>query len=136
MLALWNELFGGEPDDEPTVPSDGIRRSAWHGLRVGLLGGLGVGLLGWLVFGIDGGLAFAVGFGVTTALVFGLLHGGLAVIQHYLLRMVLQQARAAPWRYDRFLAAMTQRRLLHRSGGGYLFVHPLLRDYLADLDSR
>ncbi len=28
---------------------------------------------------------------------------------------------------------MTQRQMLHCSGSAYLFIHPFLRDYLADL---
>lgn len=39
-----------------------------------------------------------------------------------------------PWRYDAFLEAMVQRLLLRRSGNAYLFVHRLLRDYLAEPD--
>ena len=39
------------------------------------------------------------------------------------------------WRYPRFLEYAHQRILLRRVGGGYMFVHKLLLDYFADLDS-
>jgi hypothetical protein len=38
---------------------------------------------------------------------------------------------AAPWRYESFLDAMTERRLLKRDGNNYLFAHHLLCDELA-----
>ena len=55
-------------------------------------------------------------------------------MQHYVVRALLVRAKVAPWRYDQFLDAMVQRLLLRRSGSAYLFVHRLLRDYLAEPD--
>ena len=63
----------------------------------------------------------------------GLVFGGAACLQHYRVRASLVRARVAPWRYGRFLEAMAERVLLRRTGSGYLFVHRLFRDYLADL---
>lgn len=75
-----------------------------------------------------------MGFGLVFAPIVGLLFGGAAVMQHYVMRAFLVRARVAPWRYDAFLEAMVQRLLLRRSGNAYLFVHRLLRDYLAEPD--
>ena len=36
-----------------------------------------------------------------------------------------------PWQYVRLLDEATQRLLLRQQGGGYSFIHNLLRDHLA-----
>jgi DNA polymerase III delta prime subunit len=116
--------------DERTLPNEGIRRSARHALTIGLAVAL---LITLLVASISGGLAGGLGLGLMVAPAVGLVFGGAACLQHYRLRASLARAKVAPWRYGRFLEAMTERLLLRRSGSGYLFVHRLLRDYLADL---
>jgi DNA polymerase III delta prime subunit len=59
--------------------------------------------------------------------------GGKASLQHLVLRCLLVRNRAAPWRYIEFLNEATDRLLLRKVGGGYVFVHRLLLDYFADL---
>jgi hypothetical protein len=59
--------------------------------------------------------------------------GGLACIQHYLLRIILWQRNALPLRLRAFLDHACERILLRRAGGGYLFIHRLLLDYFAHL---
>jgi hypothetical protein len=59
--------------------------------------------------------------------------GGKAALQHLILRYLLVRNDAAPWRYVEFLAEATDRLLLRKVGGGYVFVHRLLLDYFADL---
>jgi hypothetical protein len=66
------------------------------------------------------------------AVVVGLVFGGDACVQHYVVRAALVREGLAPWHYGPFLEAMAERLLLRRSGGAYLFVHRLLRDYLAN----
>lgn len=123
---------------ERAAPNEGIRRSVRHALRAGLVAGLisgsTVGILFALVRGTAAGSIAGVGFGLVFALIVGLLFGGAAVMQHYVVRAFLVRAMVAPWRYDAFLEAMVQRLLLRRSGSAYLFVHRLLRDYLAEPD--
>jgi hypothetical protein len=46
---------------------------------------------------------------------------------------VLVRNKAAPWRYVQFLDEATDRLLLRKVGGGYVFVHRLMLDYVADL---
>jgi MFS family permease len=141
MGVVFGLLFGiafgltagltAELRDERTLPNEGIRRSARHALIVGLAVALIIGLA---VANIPPGrLADALGVGLIVGLAVGLVFGGAACLQHYRVRASLVRARVAPWRYGRFLEAMTQRLLLRRSGSAYLFVHRLFRDYLADL---
>jgi hypothetical protein len=138
-VALVGGLAGGlasELRDERVVPNEGIRRSAQHavviGLISGLVAGLAGGLAGGLVRGPASGLSVGVGFGLVFALTVAMVFGGAACLQHYVVRTWLLRAGIAPWKYSQFLEAMAQRLLLRRSGSAYLFVHRLLRDYLAD----
>jgi hypothetical protein len=129
------------------LPNQGIRRSAQIGLRVGLLAGLTYMLLFMLLFG-PGPMSLLEGhiesltYGLFTGLVFapfvglfvGLFYGGTACIKHVLLRLFLWRMRCIPWRYSRFLDYATERILLRKVGGGYIFVHRLLLEYFASLD--
>lgn len=73
--------------------------------------------------------------GLYTAPAFGLAFGGLAFIQHFVLRFLLWRAACMPWNYSRFLDYATERILLHKVGGSYIFVHRLLLDYFASLET-
>jgi hypothetical protein len=132
--AMAAGLSGGLRD-ERVRPNEGIRRSVQYSLTAGLLGGLTAGLLGGLASGLAlgsrAGLAAGLGFALMFAVTLALAFGGDACLQHVLVRAWLARDRVAPWRYGRFLEAMVQRLLLRRSGSAYLFVHRLLRDYLA-----
>jgi hypothetical protein len=57
--------------------------------------------------------------------------GGLACLQHVTIRTLLWQTNNAPWNYAHFLNYATERLLMKRAGGGYLFIHGLLRQNLA-----
>lgn len=117
-------------NDVRLKPNQGIHTSGWNALRLGLvfmlLGVLVFGPLGWLL----GGLLGALGGGVCGVLLFG----GRDYFQHYLLRLLLSQSRALPWRTVPFLEEARVCILLQRVGGGYRFIHPLLQEYFASLD--
>jgi hypothetical protein len=118
------------------IPNQGILRSArngiLYGLLVGLLGGLSFGLLGGLLLGLLYGLLYGLFVGLFLGLFFGLFAGGgLAYIQHIILRLLLWQSKLAPLRYVRFLDYTTRCILLRKIGGGYIFIHRLLLDFLA-----
>jgi GTPase SAR1 family protein len=70
--------------------------------------------------------------GLGFSLLFGILKSGLPVIQHISLRLVLWFNRYIPWNYARFLDYSTDRLFLQRVGGGYRFVHDLLRQHFAE----
>ncbi|MEM6502002.1 MAG: NACHT domain-containing protein [Cyanobacteria bacterium P01_C01_bin.89] len=50
------------------------------------------------------------------------------------LRLTLCVLGYSPWNYSRFLRYCTERGFLQRVGGGYRFVHALLRDHFADTE--
>ncbi len=74
-----------------------------------------------LVWGFGGSLLFG-----------GINKSGLPVIKHFSLRLVLWFNRYIPWNYARFLDYSTDRLFLQRVGGGYRFIHDLLRQHFAE----
>jgi hypothetical protein len=75
----------------------------------------------------------AAGLGV--AIVFTLWYSGPDVIQHYVLRLILYYKGYTPWNYAHFLDYATERILLNKVGGGYIFKHRFLMEYFASLKS-
>ncbi len=136
-------LEGLEGDDtEGTAQS---YRSIWISARNALIVGIAIEppivmifwIIGWLfglsTAGVMGGLLF----GSVCALAVGLCYGGLAFIQHFVLRLILYWNEHIPWSYSRFLNFATERMLLNKVGRSYIFIHGLLQAYFAEmLDSR
>ena len=131
-----------------TVPNEGIHRSARNALVAGLVAGLFFGLLSvpvaWLYdlsalltgqhMGLHDVLFVALVNGLFLGLFAGLAGGGLACIQHYVLRIMLWHGGSAPLNYVRFLDYAAGRIFLRKVGGGYIFVHRLLLEYFASLE--
>jgi hypothetical protein len=151
LLALIGVLVGGLPpvqlsEKEDFAPNEGIWHSGKRGfllvllaiLLFGLTGGAIVALFGqslrdlWsglilgLVLGAVGGLSFGLTFGLV-----GGRTGFAAFLQHFTLRFFLSRYKLLPWNLVAFLDEATNRLLLRRVGGSYVFVHRLLRDVLA-----
>jgi hypothetical protein len=66
-------------------------------------------------------------------LLFVLWQGGLAVIQHYTLRLIFWLNKCTPWDYTTFLDYATDRIFLRKVGGGYVFIHRLMMEHFAEL---
>ncbi|HEY0755289.1 MAG TPA: hypothetical protein VGD98_15120, partial [Ktedonobacteraceae bacterium] len=80
------------------------------------------------------GLIIGGGAGLVLGLAFNLVGGrtGMAAfLQHFVLRLFLWKLGLLPWKLVAFLDEATERLLLRKVGGSYLFVHRLLRDVLA-----
>ncbi len=148
VATIVGGLAGGIPSgklDERTflVPNQGIRRSARNSLLAGSLSGLFIGIVSafvialvvWPSVGLLPGLPFAAIAGALLGVLGGftvaLERGGIAWIQHYILRLILWDTKRAPLRYPRFLHYAAGCNLLYRTGGAYIFFHPSLQDYLA-----
>ena len=71
--------------------------------------------------------------GVSIGLIFWLISGGIACIQHFSLRLVLYFSGYIPWDYTKFLNYATDRTLLQRIGGSYVFIHSLLQEHLVKM---
>jgi serine/threonine protein kinase len=74
--------------------------------------------------------------GAIPALAVGLSCGGAAYVQHFVLRFLLWCDRRVPLNYPRFLDYATERILLRKVGGGYIFIHRLLLEYFASLEEK
>ncbi|HWS83731.1 MAG TPA: hypothetical protein VN207_05680, partial [Ktedonobacteraceae bacterium] len=124
--------------DKNIKPNQGIWRSAYISLSVALGFILFFGLPSGLFSGLSQGLPIGLVSGVICGFLFGtflgLVAGGYACIKHVYLRFLLWCARSIPWDYVQFLDYATERLLLRKVGGGYIFIHRLLLDYFAALD--
>jgi hypothetical protein len=134
-------------DHRRAVPNQGIRRSARNSVLIGLIVGLAEGLTGGLSFGlsyallIDSakwvvGMIYGIAWGLGIGLLSWLLGGGDACIKHLILRLLLWVTRSIPWNYSCFLDHAAERILLRKVGGGYIFVHRFLLEYLASEEQR
>lgn len=128
------------------VPNEGIWRSGRRGLSIvllfillfGICAGLVVGLIGpsigafaygpffGLILGAAGGLLFGLAFGIV-----GGRTGLTAFLKHFVLRLFLWRLKLLPWQLTPFLDETSERLILRKIGGQYIFVHRLLRDVLA-----
>jgi hypothetical protein len=55
--------------------------------------------------------------------------------RHVALRILLTAKHVIPWNYPRFLDYCAERIFLRKVGGGYIFVHRMLMEYFASLDT-
>jgi len=156
-FGLLGGLAGGLTGNEVemrTVPNQGIRHSASNALRVGIPIGaagvlaatVGIRLAYVMIFNLNVQIAQIVAFtqlsyelvfgllaGLTLGLAFSMFFGGLALIRHFLLRLILYFNGSIAWNLARFLDYAAERIFLRKVGGGYIFVHRLLLDYFAGL---
>jgi hypothetical protein len=64
-----------------------------------------------------------------------MVYGGLDVVQHYVLRLILFIQGQTPRNYAHFLDYAVGCIFLQRVGGGYRFIHRLLLEYFANRDA-
>ncbi|HEY0606389.1 MAG TPA: TIR domain-containing protein [Herpetosiphonaceae bacterium] len=120
------------------APNQGILSSALNAAAIGLgtflsfslISGISMGLVSGRNWGVIGGLTI----GSIAGLIATMSFGGLAVIQHYVLRLIFQWQDYMPWHITLFLDYCTERIFLRKVGGGYIFIHRLLMEYFASLD--
>src|SRR6516225_11209611 len=91
---------------------------------------LGLGLILGPIVGLRFRLILLAG---VTSLVIVIGVGGLFAVKHLFLRLFLWKSGSAPLHYVAFLAQAKEFLFLRQVGGGYIFVHRLLRDYFASL---
>ena len=97
-------------------------------MKVQLLGG-GGGSLGTLGYGLLYGLPWGLFIGLFASLWFG----GLDVIQHYVLRLLLVRSGVIARPFVRFLNYAARLIFLQKVGGAYIFIHRLLLEHFAAL---
>lgn len=70
---------------------------------------------------------------ITLGLFAGMHRGGLVVVSHGVLRLLLAVTRRLPLRLVATLERASSHALLRKTGGGYIFVHDELREHLAGM---
>lgn len=117
-------------------PNEGMRRSARNAVRMTLIIGVALFLVGFFAVLPTRGVTFAfflgIFCGVCIAYLGMIVFGGYSLLQHGILRAVLQQAKAIPRNYTHFLDSATALTLMRKVGGGYIFIHRYLLEYFAD----
>ncbi|MBV9258983.1 MAG: TIR domain-containing protein [Ktedonobacteraceae bacterium] len=129
---IFNVLLEGEADSisdtrHISIPNQEIKRSARYSL---LIIAISVPFILLFIPLSKLEVILVATFSLTGALGFG----GLACIQHFVLRFLLWRSGQLPWNLPRFLDYAAERILLRKVGGGYIFIHRLLLDYFASLD--
>lgn len=138
LQALYGRMSARHFSGTPTSPSERI----WRPVKDASIGGSVAALLLGTLYGSVLGIVYKPSIGLITALITAAVAGSIAWIGigggiflfHFAARAELARTATAPWRLPSFLEEMTERQLLRRSGGAYLFVHRMLRDFFATPD--
>ena len=143
--ALLGAMYGGLGYGivaEKTLPNQGIALSVRNSGLAGLAIMAFLGTLLFLLFTLLNKGApeaeqcrLALGAGVFFGLLAALWFGGMDVLAHLALRLVLWRSGEAPHNYPRFLDHAARLIFLQKVGGGYIFVHRLLLEHFAALDT-
>jgi hypothetical protein len=124
--------------DRPQVSNQGMRESALNAAIFTALGGVT-----WVV--LYSGVLLAAKEplepvdllidGIGNGVFFGIYVGGLACLQHLVLRLILKQSGAIPWNYAKFLDYATALGFLAREGGRYRFIHESVQEHFAQMST-
>jgi len=124
QLSIRNAIFGG------LITATGLGMIFTFGVGVMKAGGTGINLIS--------GISSEINSGLNLILIFAPIaifwYGGLDVIQHYTLRLILVIQVHTPANYARFLDYAVDHIFLQKVGGGYRFIHRLLLEHFADMD--
>lgn len=106
----------------------------FNGFWLGLLSGVVIALAyGWLIGLVSGTIVALVAGGLIGFFAGMLRYGGLAYLQHYLVRCMLTLSTPAPLRLIAWLELAHKHKLLIRAEGSYRFQHELIQRTIARL---
>ena len=148
-LLLWL-ILGREKQtkiSKTTKPNQGIWKSVQNTIEVAVIIGLGSGILTGVIHCGISIKAIPSSIPITkNSLVFGLANGimfgyaaallstqgaGFVGLKHLMLRFLLWRSGRIPWNYARFLDYASERLLMKKVGGGYVFYHRMLMEHFA-----
>jgi magnesium-transporting ATPase (P-type) len=122
--------------DKKTFPNQGIQLTAINSallcvpyVFIGTL--VFWGIFMWQKFDLITSLSVAPIGGIFYGLIMW-FSSAKAIFQHFFVRVLLRCYGYIPWNYAHFLDHATERIFLQKVGGGYLFIHRLLRDHFAN----
>ena len=141
VMEAVNRAFIPGPIAEFRSPNDGTWRSLRSGFVIGVLQPialcLSLGLLALpLALFTDLNLRLAPIFDISLLLLlmpglFGVEKGIGFFVRHWSVRLVLRWQKHATTSFSKFLDDAARTTMLREVGGGYIFVHRILQDYLA-----
>ena len=128
IIGLIRGLRGSEIETK-TIPNQGIWSSARNAVIIALVSWLILFLIIFRLFplGLQSKIS-VISWGLILGLLFG---GGIACIQHFSLRLILWIKGFMPMNYARFLDYASDRLLMKKVGGGYIFYHRMLMEHFA-----
>ncbi len=128
IIGLIRGLRGSEIETK-TIPNQGIWSSARNAVIIALVSWLILFLIIFRLFplGLQSKIS-VISWGLILGLLFG---GGIACIQHFSLRLILWIKGFMPRNYARFLDYASDRLLMKKVGGGYIFYHRMLMEHFA-----
>lgn len=138
-LALLSGLSSTDIEQR-MVPNQGIRNSFRSAVLSGLIilcvfAGAGA-IIHWLAPGETPNLSLKILMSVIACIVLALWrivlkYGGAACLKHFVLRWMLYRAGRVPWNYAKFLNFASEKQILKKVGGSYVFCHRMLLEHLA-----
>ena len=130
IIGLIRGLRGSEIETK-TIANQGIWRSGRNAVIVVVMCWV---ILSLIIFEFPQGLQSGTSI-ISWALILGLLFGGgISCIQHFSLRLILLIEGFIPWNYAHFLNFASDRLLIKKVGGGYVFFHRMLLEHFARMN--
>ncbi len=120
----------GRAAETKSRPNQGVWLSLRNAFVAALVFSVTLAALAWFIRDP----VYAWQIGLLSAVIAAAMMGGSVFIKHFLLRGLLRYKGLVPWRFARFLDHASQQVLMRKVGNGYIFIHSLVQDYLADLD--
>ncbi|NEO79407.1 NACHT domain-containing protein [Moorena sp. SIO4G3] len=111
--------------EKKLVPNQGIQYSLRNTVLGGIIGGF-IGFIASVFSQRDYYWTLGMSMGA-------LWYGGMDVIQHFSLRLILYHNNYIPWNYAHFLDYAADRIFLQKVGGGYIFINRMLMEHFADM---
>ena len=124
--------------NHPTVSNQGIKESAINAVIFTFIGGIA-----WVILYIIVLLIIKEPLetrdlildGIGNGIFFGIYVGGLACLQHLVLRLIFKYNKVMPWNYTKFLDYATEIGFLEREGGRYRFINDSVQAYFTQMPS-
>jgi eukaryotic-like serine/threonine-protein kinase len=141
VFALIGVIFGGFAGTfrkvEKVTPNEGMRLSlinaGWVALVVGAVFAPVTALIGFIIGGGVGSIISYLFYGLFIGVLASMWYGGLFVLQHAVLRLLLWWTGYTPplGQYARLLDYAAQRIFLYKVGGGYKFINLYVQEHFA-----
>ncbi len=124
--------------NHPIVSNQGIKESAINAVIFTFIGGIA-----WVILYIIVLLIIKEPLetrdlildGIGNGIFFGIYVGGLACLQHLVLRLIFKYNKVMPWNYANFLNYAVELGFLEREGGRYRFINQSVQAYFAQMPS-